>query len=80
MNGVLILTRVSAGTALALLLAGCAYDHAQHTDRVAFSAGNAVRANLESETINPTKASQYDTTGLGRNGAVVPPADPVVQP
>ncbi len=80
MNGVLILTRVSAGTAMALLLAGCSYDYAQHTDRVAFSAGNAVRANLESETINPTKASQYDTTGLGKNGSVVPPANPVVQP
>jgi len=59
--------------ALLLPLAGCAYDYAQHTDRVGYSAGDAVRANLESETINPSKRSMYATTGLGRNGPVIAP-------
>lgn len=55
-----------------MLLGGCSYDYLQHTDRVAYSAGNAVKANLERETINPSKGSMYDTSGLGKNGAVVP--------
>ena len=55
-------------TALALLLSGCSYDYLQHTDRVAYSAGDAVRANLESETINPSKRSMYYTKGLGKTG------------
>lgn len=55
-------------------LAGCAYDYAQHTDRVSFRAGNAVAANLEAETINPSKRSMLSTAGLGRNGNVLAPA------
>ena len=55
-------------------LAGCAYDYTQHTDRVSFSGGNAVKANLESETTNPSKRSMYSTRGLGANGSVVPAA------
>lgn len=54
----------------ALLLSGCTYDYLQHTDRVAFSSGNAVKANLERETIDP--ASTRSTAGLGRNGSVIP--------
>ncbi len=60
--------------ALLLPLGGCAYDYMQHTDRIGYSAGDAVRANLESETINPSRRSMYDTTGLGRNGSVMPAA------
>ena len=52
-------------------LAGCAYDYAQHTDRVSFRAGNAVAANLEAETINPAKRSMLSTAGLGKNGNVI---------
>jgi len=55
----------------ALLLSGCAYDYLQHTDRVGYSAGDAVKANLERETISPSRRSMYVTSGLGRNGAVV---------
>jgi hypothetical protein len=55
---------------LATGLGGCSYDYLQHTDRVAYSAGDAVAANLESETINPSRRSIYRTGGLGRNGAV----------
>ncbi len=58
--------------ALCLLAGGCAYDYAQHTDRVGYSAGDAVRANIESETIDPSRRSIYSTSGLGKNGSVVP--------
>jgi hypothetical protein len=68
------LTGAALSAALALLLSGCGYDYLQHSDRVAYSAGDAVAANLEAETINPSKRSMYDTAGLGRNGPVVPSA------
>ena len=55
-------------------LAGCAYDYTQHTDRVSFRAGNAVKGNLEAETTNPSKRTMYSTRGLGANGSVVPAA------
>ena len=58
---------------LAMLLSGCAYDYLQRTDRVAYSAGDAVKANLEGETSNPSKGSMYATSGLGKNGVVIPP-------
>ena len=38
--------------------------------------GDAVRANIESQTIDPSKKSQYVTTGLGKNGEMKP--DPVL--
>jgi hypothetical protein len=70
---------VAAGLAamLAVALGGCTYDYLQHTDRVAYGAGDAVKANLESETINPSKGSMYVTSGLGKNGAVVTQPPPV---
>jgi len=58
----------------ALLLGGCAYDYLQHTDRVGYSAGDAVKANLAQQTINPSKRSMYLKGGLGKNGFVVPSA------
>ena len=66
---IVVLAAIAAG-----LLSGCAYDYLQHTDRVSYRAGDAVRANLESETTNPDKRSMYVTTGLGKNGAILPPA------
>lgn len=60
-------------TALAPLLGGCTYDYLQRTDRVAYSSGNAVKANLESETINPSSHAMYVTSGLGKNGNVTSP-------
>jgi hypothetical protein len=71
--------RLFTASATALLLTGCSYDYMQHTDRVSYSAGDAVRANLERETVNPSKRSMYVTQGLGRNGSVVPAkaAEPV---
>ncbi len=60
--------RLAVVLGLAALTGGCAYDYVQRTDRVAYSAGDAVRANIERETTNPSHKRQYDTTGLGRNG------------
>jgi len=60
--------------AAALVLGGCSYDYMQHTDRVTYGAGDAVQANLESETIDPEKASNDKTSGLGQNGEVDPSA------
>ena len=60
-------------------LAGCAYDYAQHTDHVSYAYGNAVKANLEMSTTNPSKRSTYSTKGLGKNGVfLAPPAPPAV--
>jgi hypothetical protein len=75
-----VMWNIVRAAALLLPLAGCAYDYAQHTDRVGYSAGDAVRANLESETINPSRRSIYATTGLGRNGQVTAPAATAAPP
>lgn len=56
-----------------LLLSGCAYDYLQHTDRIGYSTGDAVEANLEAETIDPGNNASYDTDGLGKDGVVIPP-------
>jgi hypothetical protein len=61
---------IVAGAALAL--GGCTYDYVQRTDKVGYSAGDAVKANLEAQTMNPSKDSAYSTRGLGKNGAVEP--------
>ena len=53
---------------LATLLGGCTYDYSQHTDTVAYSAGDAVKANLALQTINPSKKSMNNTDGLGKDG------------
>ena len=66
--------RAAAVLAIVAALPGCTYDYRQRTDRVAYSAGDAVKANLARETTNPTKASMYRTKWLGRNGAVIDPA------
>ncbi|HWA19934.1 MAG TPA: hypothetical protein VG757_13135 [Devosia sp.] len=68
-----------AATALALLLSACAYDYLQHSDRIAYSAGDAVNANLEGETVNPSSKLMNDKSGLGKDGNVIPSEDEVVQ-
>lgn len=72
MTAMTAFTRLAAVLAMATALAGCTYDYMQRTDRVAYSAGNAVRANIERETMNPTSTSRYSTKGLGRNGEIKP--------
>ena len=63
---------ILAGTAAALTLSGCAYDYLQRTDKVGYSAGDAVKANLEAQTIDPARDAAYSTKGLGKNGYVEP--------
>lgn len=58
-------------TALGLMAGGCSYDYLQHTDRVAYSAGDAVRTNMALQTTDPSKGSHYVTSGLGVNGNVI---------
>ena len=65
------LTSSAALVAASLLLVGCS-DYLNHRDRVTLAGGNAVRANLERETINPSKASMYRTKGLGSDGNQIP--------
>lgn len=55
-----------------VLLSACSFDYRNRLDRVTLAGGNAVKANLEMQTIDPTKDSQYRTKGLGRNGVVIP--------
>jgi hypothetical protein len=65
--------------AVALTVSGCTYDYLQHSDRVGYSAGDAVKANLEGQTTNPSKRSMYSTAGIGKNGSFfkdVPKTDP----
>ena len=68
--------RAAAVLALLSALAGCAYDYRQRTDRVGYSAGDAVKANLARETTNPTKvANSVDQ----RCGQMKPARSPTVQ-
>lgn len=71
------LAKIAIAVAALSLLAGCSsYDYLQRTDRVAYSAGDAVHANLERETMSPSKRSMYATGGLGKDGAIVGPTAP----
>ena len=64
------IVRILALGGATLLLSGCAYDYLQHTDRVGYSAGDAVKANLVQSTTNPSKRSMYLKGGLGKTGIV----------
>ena len=66
-----IAQNVALALLTALLLAGCTYDYLQRSDRVAYSSGDAVKANLESQTTSPNKKSMYSTDGLGKDGTVI---------
>lgn len=69
---------LAAAALAALILAGCSYDYLQRTDRVGYSAGDAVKANLAIQTINPANPASYRTRDLGRNGYVIP--EPTAEP
>ena len=68
------LVMAAAALSAASLLGGCAYDYLQHTDRVGYSAGDAVAHNLAQETVNPSKRSMYVKSGVGENSDVMPSA------
>ena len=70
------LALATAAFAATLALTGCAYDYLQHSDRIAYSAGDAVKANLARETTDPANPDSKSTKGLGKNGAVVPAGTP----
>jgi hypothetical protein len=59
---------IAVPIALALLLGGCTYDYLQHTDRVGYTAGDAVKANIAGETTNP--AGSRNVGGLGADGSM----------
>ena len=69
---------IASALAAALALAGCGYDYLQHSDRISYRAGDAVRANLALHTINPSKKSMYQTDDLGKDGHM-PIVDVVVK-
>lgn len=69
-----------AAAALTLALGGCTYDYLQRTDRVGYSAGDAVRANLERETTDPQRRTVRSVSGLGKNGNAETAAMPVGAP
>jgi hypothetical protein len=64
------LATLALATALAALLSACTYDYLQRSDRVAYSAGDAVKANLEAETSDPANPQSDNTNGLGKNGPI----------
>ena len=74
------LTLIVLAVILTLPVGGCAYDYMQRVDRVSYSAGNAVRANIERETANPSSKNKISTKGLGKNGPVVPASGVVALP
>ena len=76
-----VATIKAAALAAALaLLGGCTYDYLQRSDKVAYSAGDAVKANLERQTINPSRGSSTSTKGLGKNGSVIETDTPTPTP
>jgi len=73
-----MLRALAAMAAIGCVLAGCSYDYRQRTNRVAYSHGDAVRANLERQTVNPSRAASFSTRGLGQNGIIDPEANQAV--
>jgi hypothetical protein len=69
-----------AAIGMLALLGGCAFDYLNRLDRVTLAGGDAVKANLEMQTTDPTKDSQYRTKGLGSNGAVIPDDEGMTSP
>lgn len=57
---------VSLAAGIALVLSGCTYDYLSRSDKIAFSAGDAVTGNLEAQTTDP--AGETNTSGLGKDG------------
>ena len=62
------ISNVVLAAGLVTVLGGCAYDYGQHSDRVAFHAGDAVKSNLALHTTDPSKKSMNSTDGLGKDG------------
>lgn len=67
-----VLGKVIVLASLTVTLAACTYDQLNRSDRITFAGGNAVRANIERETANPSKPSMFAIGGLGKDGVVIP--------
>jgi len=73
MKSVAILKSTIIIASLTLMVSACDPTYLANSDRITQGAGNAVKANLEGQTIDPSSDEQYDVTGLGKNGGVLPP-------
>jgi hypothetical protein len=51
-------------------LGACAYDYLQHSDKVAYSSGDAVKANLAAQADDPANPNSDNVDGLGKNGPI----------
>ncbi|HTJ57247.1 MAG TPA: hypothetical protein VL418_06770 [Devosiaceae bacterium] len=80
MNALLLSVVRLAIIAAPLAATGCTYDYLANSDRIAYSAGDAVHANLEQQTINPSGRAMYVTKGLGQDGVVLPRAGAAAAP
>ncbi len=61
---------------LTLIVSACDPTYLANSDRITQGGGNAVKANLEAQTIDPSSDEQYDVSGLGKDGSMwLPPVD-----
>jgi len=73
MKSVALLKTTAIVASLTLIVSACNPAYLANSDRITEGAGNAVQANLEGQTIDPSSDEQYDVSGLGKDGAVLPP-------
>ncbi len=75
MSFVPVLKNTVIVVSLTLVVSACNMVYLSNSDRITQGAGNAVKANLEGQTVNPSSDEQYDVSGLGQNGGMwSPPA------
>ncbi len=74
MKSVAILKNTIIVASFVLIVSACDPTYLANSDRITQGAGDAVKANLEGQTIDPSSDEQYDVTGLGEDGGVIPPA------
>lgn len=65
-----VLALAAAALATAVALGACTYDYLQRSDRIAYSTGDAVRANIEAQTDDPANPASDNIGGLGKNGPI----------
>jgi len=73
MKSVAILKSTIIVASLTLIVSACDLTYLANSDRITQGAGDAIKANLEGQTIDPSSDEQYDVSGLGKNSGVIPP-------
>ncbi|MCF6328120.1 MAG: hypothetical protein L3J21_12675 [Devosiaceae bacterium] len=73
MKSFVVLKSTIIVASLTLIISACNPAYLSNSDRITQGAGNAVKANLEGQTIDPSSDEQYDVSGLGKDGGVIPP-------